>query len=277
MDSTELVVSTTTDSAGVAEAAAKGDEQRSRVPAPKPEVEKLDGSTAVSFEHERSERTLLLERLAQHDADLEALTSPEGDSEQMSSTESAPEEAEIETQAEPENIDMEAVRKAATEDAIAAGRRWAADQQGHIAQPSQADLNQLRAQLAVPFAERMKELRAKASDIAEIDKQSNIPIPMAVQDALLALPGGPEATLYLVRHPSEAHKLRAMPEHLALAKVAQLTARLDPASSRQFVSRAPAPITPVSGSAKSSVPMDQMDYRDFVKLREQQMKNRYRR
>ncbi len=269
MDS-ELIVSTTTDPAGVAEAAANGDEAAARTPAPKPDVERLDGSTAVSFEHERSERLMLLERLAQDEADLEVLTNPDdADSEQVTSNESPSEEAE----AEPENIDMAAVRAAATADAIEAGRRWVAEQQGQVAQPSQADLNQLRAQLAVPFAERMKELRAKASDIAEIDKQSNIPIPMAVQDALLALPGGPEATLYLVRHPEEAHKLRAIPDHLAVATVAQLAAKLDPASSfRAPASRAPKPISPVGGSStKSSIDLDQTDYQTFRRERERQI------
>jgi len=277
MDS-ELTISTTTDPLHVAEAAANDDVQGARTPAPKLDVETLDGSTAVSYENERSERLMLLDRLAQQEADLEVLTNPDdADSEQVVTNESASEEVEAEP-GPAGNIDMEAVRNAAIGDAIAAGRRWAAEQQGQAAKPSQEDLNQLRAQLAVRFAARMKELRAKAPDIAEIDKQSNILIPIAVQDALLALPGGPEATLYLARHPEEAHKLRAIPEHLQVAKVAQLTARLDPAASRVPVSRAPAPIRPVSGSStKSAVQLDQMDYRDFVKAREQQMKNRYRR
>jgi hypothetical protein len=277
MDS-ELIVSTTTDSAAIAEAAATGDETGARAPAPKPDIQQLDGSSAVSYENERSERTLLLERLAQDEADLEVLTNPDdADSEQVTSNESAPEEAEAEPEPEPENIDMEAVRRAATEDAIAAARTQYAQPQS--LQPSQADLNQLRSQLAVPFAARIAELRAKTTDIAELDKQSNIPIPVAVQDALLALPGGPEAALYLVRHPEQARQLSTMPEHLAVAKVAALTARLDPAANRPVpASRASRPISPVSGSStKSSVPLDQLDYRDFVKVREQQMKSRYRR
>ena len=188
MDS-ELTITTTTDPLNVAEAAANDDAEGARVPTPKPEMQQLDGSSAVSYENERSERLMLLDRLAQQEADLETLSSPEAESEQIVTNEPASEEAEAEP--EPESIDMAAVRAAATADAIEAGRRWAAEQQGHVAQPSQADLNQLRAQLAVPFAERMKELRAKTPDIAELDRQSNIPIPVAVQDALLALPGGP--------------------------------------------------------------------------------------
>ena len=277
---TDLQVATTTDTAAVAEAVANGDEQGSRSPAPKAEVE-MDGSTAaVSFEHERSERTLLLERLAQHETDLEALIGPEADSVQLSSTEPSEEGQPVDESKL--GIDMAAVREAATSDAIEDARRlhreaYYQDQaKQHF--PQQTELDQLRAQLAVPFAQRMQELRAKTPDIAELDKRSNIPIPPAVGDALLALSGGPEATLYLIRHPEEARQLQQVPEHVAVAKVAQLTARLDPATKRRAVSNAPAPISPVGGSStKSSIPLDQADYQTYRRVRDQQAKERFRR
>src|SRR5438105_4838237 len=128
----DLRVATTTDSAAVASAVANADEEGGRVPAPKLDVEKLDGYTVASYEHPRSERTLLLERLSQHEADLEALTT---DSEQVTSTETADEAEEEQALDESEfGIDMAAVRKAATEDAIAAARRQQAERERYYAE-----------------------------------------------------------------------------------------------------------------------------------------------
>jgi hypothetical protein len=111
----------------------------------------------------------------------------------------------------------------------------------------------------------MQQLRAQTPDIAEL-----------VGDALLALPGGPEATLYLIRHPEQARELQGLPEHVAVAKVAQLTARLDPAAKRQR-SNAPPPISPVGGSAtRSSLPLDELPYAEYRRRRDEQSKNRYR-
>lgn len=53
---------------------------------------------------------------------------------------------------------------------------------------------------------------------------------------------------------------------------------LEPQPTARRVSKAPAPIRPVGGSStKSSVPMDELPYSEYKKLREQQRKNMYRR
>jgi len=273
--SDELTVSTTTDSAAVLDAVVVNDEKASRVPAPEPETEELDGSTTVSFEHKRSERTMLLERLKQHETDLEALSSSEADLEQTTSNE--PEAASEGT--EPQDIDMAAVRKAATEDAIAHARQIYHQQQhnAHFAPtPAQieAEAEAIRAQARPAFQKRWAEL-TKGVDVKQLNV--NIPVPKVVEDALLTLPGGPEATLFLAQNPAEAQKLQDVPEHLALAHVAQLTARLNPGFNRRATSNAPAPIRPIGGSStKSSVPLDELPYQDYKREREKQAKARYR-
>src|SRR6266567_8092095 len=75
MPETVLSVATTTDSLAVATAAARNDEAGARIPAPPPEVSEMDGSSVVSFEHPRSERTLLLERLAEAENDFTEMSS----------------------------------------------------------------------------------------------------------------------------------------------------------------------------------------------------------
>jgi len=277
MPETELQISTTTDTQAIAQAAADGDEKGARVPAPKP-----DSADSVSFEHPRSERLMLLERLKQHESDLEALGSSDADYEQVTTNEpeTVSEEAEPEEAAEKVGVDMEAVRAAATADAIEAGRRWAASQQqnAHVGPtPAQmeAEAEAIRAQARPAFQKRFAEL-TKGIDPKQL--RVDIPIPKIVEDALLTLPGGPEATLFLAQNPAEAQKLQSVPEHLALAHVAQLTARLNPGFHRRPTSNAPPPIRPLGGSStKSSVPPDEMSYQDYRRMRDAQEKNRYKR
>ena len=284
MQDGDLRVSTTTDSAAVASAVAN-DEEGGRIPTPKLDVEKLDGSTATSYEHPRSERTLLLERLADHEADLEALTSPEADSEQVSSTESSEEgqpvdESEL-------GIDMQAVRRAATEDAIAAARRQQAERERYYAEqqrqhfsPEQLELNRTLAALQANFAAGLEATGAEQAELQkliEAREKEGLDVSDSVRDALLSLPNGPAAMVHLVRNPAELRRLAGMSDAVAVAHVGALTARLSPAA-RRAVSNAPAPITPVGGSStKSSVPLDQTDYATYRRIRDQQAKNRYRR
>jgi hypothetical protein len=80
-----------------------------------------------------------------------------------------------------------------------------------------------------------------------------------------------------VQNPAEAQKLQNVPEHLALAHIAQLTARMSPDFQRRPVSKAPAPIRPIGGSStKSSLPLDELPYQEYKREREKQAKARYR-
>jgi hypothetical protein len=276
MDS-DLTIATTTDSAATARAAAHDNEEGARTPAPKVEVERLDGSTAVSFEHDRSERKMLLERLVQHEADLADLSTPEPTTGEISSTEESTEQEQLDAEAAAEQagIDLNAVREQATRDAIEAGRRWANGQQPQAGQPTAADIDRLRADLAKPFFEKVKAIRARTPDYdAVMDGAKNIMIPVAVGDALLALPGGPEASVHLARNPREAAELAQLPDHVAVARAAALCSRLD-AASRRPISRAAAPIRPVgTSSTKSSVPADELSYQDYKRAREREIKAR---
>jgi hypothetical protein len=271
MPETELLIATTTDPQAIAQAVADGDEKGGRVPASKP-----DSADSVSFEHPRSERTMLLERLKAHESDLEALSSSDADLAQVSSNES--EAASEET--EPQDIDLATVRRVATEDAIAAARQMYQNQQhnAHFAPtPAQieAEAEAIRAQARPAFQKRFAEL-TKGIDVKTLTV--DVPIYKSVEDALLTLPGGPEATLFLARNPQEVSKLQGVPEHLALAHVAQLTARLSHDFNRRPTSKAPAPIRPLSGSStKSSVPPDEMPYQEYRRMRDAQEKNRYKR
>ncbi len=224
----ELTISTTTDSGDVVKAAASNDEASARVPALK-----FDPADA-SYEHPRSERARLLERLAEAENELTELST-----EQVVTT-NEPSSEEVATEQEPDAEILRAVREAAVADAVRDARANYAreQQQAHLA-PVQIELDELRAQALVPFRARMQELTAGV-DLKQLGNL-NIAIPPAVSDVLITLPGGPEATIYLAKHPEEARQSQNLPESIAVAKVAALTARLDPAA-RPRPSQAPAPV-----------------------------------
>jgi hypothetical protein len=268
MSETELIVTTTSDPQYIAEAAARDDEAGSRVPEPAPEVESNDGSTVVSYNHPRSERALLLERLAEAEADLAEVT------ERVSSTD-LPTDESGPNEAEPENIDLAAVRAAATQDAIEAARArhayYEEQQASHLAAQPASD--PLRGELESRFAEQLQGMGADLKPLRE----SDVIIHRAVGDMLLLHPGGPETAIWLAENPDTARELAVMSEQDAIKEVKKLAARFD-ARNRRPMSQAPAPINPVRGSStRSSVPLDELPYQEFARVREQQERNRYRR
>jgi hypothetical protein len=280
--SDELTVISTTDPQAVVEAVANDQDEDARTPAPAQK-----DSTVASYEHPRSERKLLLERLKQHEADLQTLTNPEDETGESivvneaaeGEADSDPEAAESESQA-----DVDEIRKRATEDAVRdARRKMGLDGNAWQQQlsPEEIQLRQMRAELSIPFGARMAQIRAQMPDldsVMEAAKTDGSPdVSPAVMDALLALPGGPEATVHLIKNPEARERLANLPDHVAVAAVADLAARLS-SSGKRVRSNAPPPIRPVGGSStKSSVPLDERPYSEYRKIRDQQEKNRYRR
>jgi hypothetical protein len=270
MDDTAVILATTTDEQATVEAALGDDEAAARVPVESSSLSEFrhsaeDGTQSLAYESPISSRHQVEQELAEAEKDLAALSTPE----------------ETEARTEPgDGVDLDAVRKAATADAIEAGRRLVAERQEQPSGPTQAELDQLRSELAVPFAARMQELKASTPDFKEVFEKAiteGVDISPKVADVLLALPGGPETAVYLARNKQERERLARLPDDVAAAAAAQLAARFDPAL-RARRSAAPAPIKPVGGSAtKSSVPLDEMPYSEYRKLRDQQERARYRR
>src|SRR5262249_52759306 len=111
------------------------------------EVTKTGPYIETSYESPQSERQTLLKRLAEFESDLAELTKPETEATEQP-------EAEPEQEAKPD-VDIEAVRRAATERAIADGERWAQEQEE--LRPQQ-DFAALKAELRGDFDRRMQQL-----------------------------------------------------------------------------------------------------------------------
>ena len=115
----------------------------------------------------------------------------------------------------------------------------------------------------------------------------NVEILAAVQLAVFELGNGPEVAYYLGKHPEVCDRLMELSDLHAVMEVSRISDRLAGGTSRNGgsdssvrpQSTAPPPLTPVAGSrtAGSSVPLDEMSYRDYRRIRDEQERNRYRR
>lgn len=95
-----------------------------------------------------------------------------------------------------------------------------------------------------------------------------------------------DVAYYLGKHPDVCRQLMEMTPVAALTKVGQIAAALEPVETEEpsgepvpkIKTRAAQPIRPVSGnSTKSSVPIDELPFDQYRKIRDRQEKERYRR
>lgn len=88
-----------------------------------------------------------------------------------------------------------------------------------------------------------------------------------------------DAVLYELGHDLEkADKIFSLPVHKQAVELAKLAMTLDkpePKPELKPVSKAPAPISPIGGSAKSSLPSDKMSMSEWVAAREAQMRAKH--
>ncbi len=255
----DLTISSVTDSQEIVDAVAQNDEGGARtgetafVSEELPGISRTNNSDspprpvhAVSFEHPQSSRIRVQQELDEAEKEL-------------SSEQPASEEVE----GEPESgVDIEAVRAAATQDAIAHAReQYAREQmQAHLAPQDGA--------ARAKFVDRFRELTKDDTEV-----YNNFDMPGAVADILVSQPGGAEVAAFLSKNPEQAQELVELPWHLAAAKVGALVAKMNPSAQRQL-SAAPKPIRPIGGSPSKTAAIDlsETDYQTFKYEREKQIK-----
>src|SRR5262249_38537650 len=199
--------------------------------------------------------------------ELETLTGREAEDGTVTTTNEPPEKPAVTPQADEEFLAQ--VRQQAIADAIETGRRGS----GYYEQAQSLSPEQIH------FTERVKEIAG--NDLPKLlrDAQAEgTDLTKGVHAALLVMPGGPEAAIYLLRNAEDRRKLASMPEYQAVAAVGFLAARLTQPQAKRAISSAPPPIKPVGGSAtRSSIPLDETDYQTYARIRNNQEKMRFRR
>ncbi len=118
--------------------------------------------------------------------------------------------------------------------------------------------------------------KAHADFDAVIDKGKNLPLTRPMQDAVVNSESGPALMYHLCQHPEECDRIAAMHPMMAVKEMGKLEARIEaastgPASSADSLTQAPRPIKPVGGGATAStMPLDQMSYRDYKRIRDKE-------
>lgn len=149
------------------------------------------------------------------------------------------------------------------------------------------------------YTGRMDEARERYEDFDDVAFR-DVPIYEGVKAIILQHHNGVDLQYHLARNPKIARELMEMPVEMAMARAGAMAEQLgineseEPTSQQKEpeetpnaftprvavrpASTAPAPIRPVGGSStKSSVPMDELPYEQYRKMRDQQEKARYRR
>lgn len=192
----------------------------------------------------------------------------------------------------PDDVDKDGKAKYATyEDFIEDLADWKAEQRDNQRQAEQAkrDWESQQATIRNNYNRQVTDFKKEHPDFDAV-VNSEILIPQVALDTIIEL-ANPAISYYLGQHPEVCDELAknvTRPGWVA-ARIGQIGAmngnsvpvqeeaeEQEPPPVRR--SSAPPPIKPVGGSStKSSVPLDEMPYSEYRKLRDQQAKARYRR
>lgn len=134
--------------------------------------------------------------------------------------------------------------------------------------------------------ERVGSFRSEAPDFDEVLADvDHIQVPQVLQQALMRDKDGPKLAYELARQPEKFAELARLDPLAQLTALGELKASLHHAAAQaappprpKAVSQAPAPIRPVGqGAAASTVPYDQLPYRDYARRRNADIKARQER
>ena len=136
-----------------------------------------------------------------------------------------------------------------------------------------------RAQEALVAAHtaRIATFRSAHGDFdAIVTAGKDLPMTRPMQDAVLNSESGPAMMYHLCQNPEECDRIAAMNPILALKEMGRLEGRLEvavpgPTSTAESITKAPRPIKPVGGGATAStIPLDQMAYREYKRIRDKE-------
>jgi hypothetical protein len=123
------------------------------------------------------------------------------------------------------------------------------------------------------FNKQVSTVREQNDDFDEVMNRS-LEIPLSVQQAIPTLDNGAAVAYHIAKNPDIAAELMDMLPARAIAEVGRISERLLSASStdrtppvKKIVSKAEAPIQPVGGTAKSTVPLEDLPPREYQRIR----------
>ncbi len=112
------------------------------------------------------------------------------------------------------------------------------------------------AETARSYSERLEQAKAKYEDFDDVTEVPTLPISQAMAEVITRSDVGPDLYYYLGKNPAEAARIAALQPLLAARELGKLEGKLAggaAAAPAAPVSRAPAPIRPLSPGAASTV------------------------
>jgi len=128
------------------------------------------------------------------------------------------------------------------------------------------------------FQARIADFKKTASDFDELMEDVTVDVPYYVQEIFLTSENGPALMYELAKNPKELErisKLQPIPAALEMGKLEAKFQKSSPAPKETKMTKAPAPIVPVSakgGSVKKSIDDPTLSQKEYERLREQQIK-----
>ncbi|MGE5621429.1 MAG: hypothetical protein ACM3VY_00230 [Candidatus Bathyarchaeota archaeon] len=149
-------------------------------------------------------------------------------------------------------------------------------------QEAQQQAQKQQQDTAKAWSDRQESVRNELPDYDEVLVASDIALPGHVMQAIVESDVGPKIAYHLAKNPAEAEKLLAMTPTAALKEIGRIEGRLSasatssttaqPAASKPVeTSKAPAPISPVSGSSSAEVKdPEKMSFEEWKEYRQKQ-------
>lgn len=113
---------------------------------------------------------------------------------------------------------------------------------------------------------RVEKATAEMPDFEEVIASSEVPMTEPMQQAIMESDVGPKLAYYLANNPDEARDIARMSPIGAIRTLGRIEERLSKPAEKKPTS-APAPLTPISGSAKVSKDPSEMSQAEFEKWR----------
>jgi hypothetical protein len=125
-----------------------------------------------------------------------------------------------------------------------------------------------RARAQAEFQKRTQEVRAAHPDFDEaLDDVSHVPVPQAIQQALLTSEQGPAIMYSLAKNQAELARICALPPFEAAREIGRLEAKASstptPKAPTKSASRPPAPPTSVGGPKSTTRSLDDLPLADY--------------
>jgi|TARA_R110000824_G_scaffold116455_12_gene267939 hypothetical protein len=152
---------------------------------------------------------------------------------------------------------------------------YEADQRVRI---EREQVQRAQGEIVATHTARIDTFRSAHEDFdAVIAEGASLPVTPPMRDAVLNSDAGPALMYHLCTNPDECDRIANMHPMAAIKEMGKLEAQIEaaiptgPPSSAKHITQAPPPIKPVGGGATAStVPLDQLPYQEFKRIRDKQ-------